>query len=121
MSDDKRIINEDVLVKLVNAPSPTGYEQPAQQIVRDELKDVADTIKTDVMGNVIATLNPEGQTKIMLAGHIDEVGMQVKYITKKGFIQLETGYFRIIFDFNYSYIHSCEFRWFFGLQSCNTI
>ena len=83
---DKRIINEEVLEKLVNAPSPTGYEQPAQQIVRDELKDVAEKIETDVMGNVIATLNSEGKTKIMLAGHVDEVGMQVKYINKKGFI-----------------------------------
>ena len=82
---DKRIINEEVLEKLVNAPSPTGYEEPAQEIVREEMKDVTDKVTTDVMGNVIAVLNPEGKPKIMICGHVDEVGMQVKYINKKGF------------------------------------
>ena len=41
-------------------------------------KDIANEISTDVMGNVNAVLNPSGSPKIMLAGHCDEVGFQVK-------------------------------------------
>ncbi|MHA1730020.1 MAG: M42 family metallopeptidase [Promethearchaeota archaeon] len=86
MSDQKneKIINEEFLERLVNTPSPTGFEQPAQSLYREYLSDIADKITTDVMGNVDAVLNPTGSPKIMLAGHIDEVGLQVKYIDEKG-------------------------------------
>ncbi len=82
-----RIINEEFLEKLVNAPSPTGFEQPAQSVYREYLKDIADKMETDVMGNVDAVLNLEGDPRIVLMGHVDEVGLQVKYIDEKGFIR----------------------------------
>ena len=82
-----RTINEEFLEKLVNAPSPTGFEQPAQSVYREYLKDIADKISTDVMGNVDAVLNLEGDPRIVLMGHVDEVGLQVKYIDEKGFIR----------------------------------
>ncbi|QEE15070.1 M42 family metallopeptidase [Promethearchaeum syntrophicum] len=82
-----RIINEKFLEKLVNAPSPTGFEQPAQSVYREYLNDIADKIKTDVMGNVDAVLNLEGNPRIALMAHVDEVGLQVKYIDEKGFIR----------------------------------
>jgi len=82
-----RIINEKFLEKLVNAPSPTGFEQPAQNIYREYLKGIAEKITTDVMGNVDAVLNLEGDPRIVLMGHVDEVGLQVKYIDEKGFIR----------------------------------
>ncbi len=82
-----RIINEQFLEKLVNAPSPTGFEQPAQNVYREYLKGVAEKITTDVMGNVDAILNIEGDPRIVLMGHVDEVGLQVKYIDEKGFIR----------------------------------
>ena len=74
------------LEELVNAPSPSGYEQPAQRIVRDYVKQFADEVTTDVMGNVIAVLNPGGKPRVMLAGHCDEIGFMVRYITEQGFI-----------------------------------
>ncbi len=40
--------------ELVEAPSPSGFEQPAQRVIRKALADVADDIRTDVMGNVVA-------------------------------------------------------------------
>jgi len=70
-----RIINEEFLEKLVNAPSPTGFEQPAQSVYREYLKDIADKMETDVMGNVDAVLNFEGDPRIVLMGHVDEVGL----------------------------------------------
>lgn len=74
------------LEELVNAPSPSGFEQPAQRVVRRYASEFADEVTTDVMGNVIATLNPGGSPRIMLAGHCDEIGFMVRYITDEGFI-----------------------------------
>ncbi|MHA2001698.1 MAG: M42 family peptidase, partial [Promethearchaeota archaeon] len=81
-----RIITEAFLEKLTNIYAPTGSEQPVQRVYRENLSSIADKIETDIMGNVNATLNPEGYPKIMFAAHCDEVGFQVRYIDDKGFI-----------------------------------
>lgn len=76
------------LMDLVEAPSPSGFEQPAAKVFRERLSGVADTIETNVMGSVHAVLaggDPAG-VSVMLAGHIDEIGLMVNYITPEGFI-----------------------------------
>jgi endoglucanase len=57
-----------------NSPSPSGFEQPAAQIYRAYTEGFADEVRTDVTGNVMAVLNPDGPVRIMLARHIDEIG-----------------------------------------------
>jgi len=74
------------LKKLVDTPSPSGFEQPVQRLVREELKKFADEVKTDVHGNVVGVKNPDGFPRIMLSGHCDEIGFMVKYIDKNGFV-----------------------------------
>ncbi|MCD6318284.1 M42 family metallopeptidase [Candidatus Aerophobetes bacterium] len=74
------------LRELVDTPSPSGFEQPIQRLVREELEKFADEVKTDVHGNVIGIKNPGGSPKIMLASHCDEIGFMVKYIDEDGFI-----------------------------------
>jgi len=74
------------LEELVNAPSPSGFEQAAQSVVREYAGKFADEVATDVMGNVIAVVNPGGKPRVMLAGHCDEIGFMVRYITDQGFI-----------------------------------
>jgi len=74
------------LKRLVETPSPSGFERPLQKVVREEIEKVADKVKTDVHGNVIAVKNPEGKPRIMFAAHCDEVGFMVKYIDEKGFV-----------------------------------
>lgn len=76
------------LIDLVEAPSPSGFEQPAAAVFRDRLSGTADTIETNVMGSVHATLNgtKPGGVSVMLAGHIDEIGLMVNYITPEGFL-----------------------------------
>ena len=76
----------DFLKDLLNAPSPSGYEQPAMEVVREYVTDFADEVKTDVHGNVIAAVNPEGSPRVMLAGHCDQIGMIVKWINDDGYI-----------------------------------
>jgi len=74
------------LKKLVDTPSPSGFEQPVQKIVREELGKSADQVRVDVHGNVIGVKNPEGRPCIMLAAHCDEIGFMVKYISEEGYI-----------------------------------
>jgi endoglucanase len=50
----------DFLKALQETPSPSGFEQPVQRIVRKRMKPFADGIETDVHGNVIVKLNPQG-------------------------------------------------------------
>ncbi len=75
-----------LLTDLVQAPSPSGFEEPVQKVVRKEMEKFADEVKTDVHGNVMGIKNPQGKPRLMLAGHCDEIGFMVKYIDKKGFI-----------------------------------
>lgn len=73
--------------ELVEAPSPSGFEQPAQRVFRRALEGVADELRTDVLGNVIATVaGPAGALRLMLAGHCDEIGFMIKYIDERGFL-----------------------------------
>jgi len=74
------------LKRLVASPSPSGFEQPAQQVVREEIQQFADEVHTDVMGNVIATLNPSGSPRVMLTAHCDELGFLIRYIDERGFL-----------------------------------
>jgi endoglucanase len=77
----------DFFRELVEAPSPSGYEQPAQRVIRAALDGVVDALRTDVMGNVIARVaGPEGAPRLMLAGHCDEVGFMVRYVDERGFL-----------------------------------
>jgi len=76
------------LKELVEAPSPSGFEQPAQRIVRRELETLSHGLRTDVMGNVIARIDGRSASRprVMMAGHCDEIGLMVKYIDENGFI-----------------------------------
>lgn len=76
------------LERLVAAPSPSGYEQPAQKLMRERMGRFADEVRTDVHGNVIAALNPKARLRVMLAGHVDEIGFMVKHITDEGYIYI---------------------------------
>ncbi len=74
------------LKQLVETPSPSGYEQPAQRVIQEQLKTVADELQTDVMGNLIASLKGSGGPRVMFAGHCDEIGFMVRYVDDRGFI-----------------------------------
>lgn len=71
---------------MIDAPSPSGFEQPVQEVFRRAVKEYADDVQTDVMGNAYAIVNPSGSPKVMLAGHCDEIGFIVKHINSDGYI-----------------------------------
>jgi endoglucanase len=75
-----------LLQRLIASPSPSGFEQRAQQVVREALQAYADEVRTDVHGNVIASLNPTGHPRVMLTAHIDELGFLIRYIDEQGYL-----------------------------------
>lgn len=75
---------------IVNTPSPSGFEERAAEVYRQYCKDFADKIHTDVHGNVWAIANPEAEHKIMLAGHMDEIGFIIHYIDDQGMLYFST-------------------------------
>lgn len=76
--------------RLIASPSPSGFEQPVQQVIREEIRSYTDEVRTDVHGNVIAALNPASQPRVMLTAHCDELGFLVRYIDEQGFIYFAT-------------------------------
>lgn len=76
----------DFFKAIVNVPSPSGYEERAAEIYRQYTKSFAHDCKTDVHGNVVSILNPEAGMKIMLAGHMDEIGFIIHYISEEGLL-----------------------------------
>ncbi|MFX1513271.1 MAG: M42 family peptidase [Promethearchaeota archaeon] len=79
-------VNEEFLAELVTTPRATGYEFPAQREIKKYLENDVDKIYADRVGNLISVINPESSMKIMLAGHIDQIGFQISFIDKKGYI-----------------------------------
>lgn len=75
-----------LLEKMLSTPSPSGFEARAQALVREHMEPYADEVHRDVHGNQWFVLNPKGSVRLMLAGHIDEIGLMVKYIDDQGFI-----------------------------------
>jgi endoglucanase len=81
MSSDLKFIE-----RLLDAPGPSGFEVLPARVWRAEAETFADEVDVDVSGNSFATVNPEGSPRVMLAGHIDEIGLQITHIDEDGFL-----------------------------------
>ena len=79
---------KELMKKLADVPGISGFEGEVTKIISDELTDHADHIEEDKLGNIIALKkgSPDGP-KVMLAAHMDEIGLMVRHIDKKGFIK----------------------------------
>ncbi len=76
--------------QILETPSPSGYEQPVQDVVREYVGKFADEVRTDLHGNVIAGVNVEAPFRVMFAGHADQIGLLVSNIDDNGFIYTNT-------------------------------
>jgi endoglucanase len=81
----------DLVRKLSESPGVSGYEQAIIKIFREELDGCVDEIRVDSIGNVIATKKSASaeSMKVMVEAHMDEPGLNVKYIEDDGFIRLD--------------------------------
>jgi endoglucanase len=76
---------DKLLKTLLTASGISGYENAVAEIMQKELTKSCDEVKIDNFGNVIARKG-KGKKKIMLAAHMDEIGLVVRHINKDGFI-----------------------------------
>lgn len=81
---------KEFLKALLECHAPSGYEASVRAVFRARVEKAADRIEVDPMGNCIAVLNPEGSPTVMLAGHTDEIGLQVAHIDDNGFLSFAT-------------------------------
>ncbi len=80
------------LQQILATPSPSGFEQPVQRLVRDWAGGFADEVRTDAHGNVFASRRPAGQPdapRVLLAGHCDQIGLMVQHVDDHGFLLVQ--------------------------------
>ena len=78
---------KEFLFRLLNTPSPTGFEAEGQKTWMNYVKPFADALENDAYGNAWATLTGSGSSaRIMLEAHADEIGFMIQNITDEGFL-----------------------------------
>ncbi len=78
---------KSLIQKLVESTGPSGYESSVRELIRAEIEPHVDELRVDALGNLIAI---KGQAsvdgkRIMLAAHMDEIGLIVTHIDEQGF------------------------------------
>jgi endoglucanase len=76
-----------LIKKLVESYGPSGSEEQIREMIRAEIKGLADYVSVDPLGNLIAVIKKKSKSgkKVMLAAHMDEIGVMVSHIDSKGF------------------------------------
>ncbi|HYF49463.1 MAG TPA: M42 family metallopeptidase [Planctomycetota bacterium] len=76
----------ELLEAMLATPSPSGFEANIQKVIRQHMERYADDVQRDVHGNQWFVINPKGSVRLMLSGHVDEIGLMVRYIDDQGFL-----------------------------------
>jgi tetrahedral aminopeptidase len=81
----------ELIKKLVEAYGPSGFEDGVRQLIRPEVEPHADEVTVDALGNLIiykkGTADSADRLKVMIAAHMDEIGLMATHITKDGFLR----------------------------------
>jgi tetrahedral aminopeptidase len=83
---------KDLIKKLVEAIGPSGFETAVRNSIQAEIEGLADEVRVDPMGNLIARKGQkaEGGQRIMLSAHMDEIGVMATHIDDNGFVRFTT-------------------------------
>ena len=77
---------KEFLKRYMETVSPSGFEEEASRVWREEAEKFADRTWVDLHGNSFALVNEGGSPRVMLAGHTDEIGFMISYIDDNGFL-----------------------------------
>jgi putative aminopeptidase FrvX len=89
MTSQLRLYVKELIRKLVESFGPVGFEDEVRAIIRAEIKDLADEIRVGKLGDLIAIKKGRsGGKKIMLVAHMDEIGLMVTHVDKRGFLRV---------------------------------
>ena len=80
---------KQLIQKLAETFSPSGYEAAIREVVLSEIQPLADEIRVDTLGNVIARKGKGGK-RVMVAAHMDEIGLIATHIDENGFVRFTT-------------------------------
>lgn len=78
-----------LVTELTETSGVVGDEGPIRAIIERELSGIADVVRTDAMGNLIATINPDAEASVLIGAHMDEIGFMVRHIDDDGFLTLD--------------------------------
>jgi len=79
---------KELIKKLTETYGPSGHEERIREVIRAEIEGLADEVRVDALGNLIALKRGKGQgIKVMLAAHMDEIGIIVTHVDEKGFLR----------------------------------
>ena len=82
---------KSLIKTLTEAYGPSGYEQNVREIIQSEVSPLADSVEVDPLGNLHVVKRGDGSgLKILLAAHMDEIGLMVSHIDEQGFARLTT-------------------------------
>ena len=83
---------KSLIKTLVESTGPSGYETQVRDVIRTEVESHAHELRVDALGNLIATQGEpaENGKKIMLAAHMDEIGIIATHVDENGFIRFTT-------------------------------
>ena len=76
------------LERLLDAQGPSGFEVRPARVWRAEAETFAAEVRVDIHGSSFASVHPDGAPHVMLAGHVDEIGLQVTHIDENGFLYI---------------------------------
>lgn len=79
---------EELAKKLTETYGPSGFEGQVRELIRAEVEGIADEVRTDSMGNLFALRKgKDSSKKVLLAAHMDEIGLMVSHVDKNGFLR----------------------------------
>jgi len=80
---------KELIQKLTETYSPSGYESGICEVIRKEIKPFVNEIRVDALGNLVARKGSRSKNgmRIMLAGHMDEIGLMATHVDANGFIR----------------------------------
>ena len=76
---------KELLVKLTEEHGAPGFEEPIKELIKKEIKGHCDSVTEDNIGNLIIKKG-NGKPVYMIAAHMDEIGLIIRHIDKKGFV-----------------------------------
>src|SRR5210317_1363312 len=85
----KKVMNIELLKDICERPGAPGYEKPIRTLIEQEIKGLADEVRVDNMGNLIAKVNGRNSDtkRVLVAAHMDEISFMVTHIDDEGFIR----------------------------------
>lgn len=80
---------KSLIQKLTELNGPSGFENAVRDAIRQDVQDLADEIRVDALGNLIVRKGQKGEggLRIMLAAHMDEIGVIVTHVDENGFVR----------------------------------